>query len=136
VQRDLKWTLRKATASTLEVNPNNKTFKKNWLNGSYAPWLIAIERHRSGSLHAHALVGTMPQDGDCATNKTINKKHIEEAFKDCKNSGFTKIESCRKNNSAVNYMIKTSRYCAKSDNSVLDWNGLKGWDECQQVRVS
>ena len=128
IQRDLKWTIRKATALTLDLNPNSKSFKKNWLKGLYAPWFIAIETHKSGSLHAHALVGTNAEHSDSVHLKTINNEHIKTAFNDCNNSGFTKIEPCRKNNSAVNYMIKSSRYCTKSDNSVLDWNGLKGWE--------
>ena len=44
-------------------------------------------------------------------------------------TGFTKIVPVRKNRSAVDYMIKTSRYITKDTNSILDWNGLKGWEK-------
>ena len=61
--------------------------------------------------------------------KTINTSALQDCFADCKDAGFTKIVPVRKNRSAVDYMIKTSRYITKDSNSVLDWNGLKGWEK-------
>jgi hypothetical protein len=132
VQKDLIKTIRNAIALSHGISRSNKRFKRDFLDveSPYAPWFIAIESHKSGSFHAHALTGSLSAEStglDGTSLKTIHTSAIKTAFEECKDSGFTKIVPVRKNRSAVDYMIKTSRYITKDSNSVLDWNGLKGW---------
>ena len=132
VYKDIRKTIHNAIALTHGINRSNKTFKRDLAKtiNQYSPWFIAIESHKSGSFHAHALTGSLSSPG-CAVEKsclkTIHTSAIKTAFEECKDAGFTKIVPVRKNNSAVDYMIKTSRYITKDSNSVLDWNGLTGW---------
>jgi len=137
VERDLVATIRKATAMTLELNEKSKSFKRNFAAGQYAPWFIAIEKHQSGSFHAHALVGSHEADMGVDTNqKTISTPYLKHSFSLRKDAGFTKMVPVRKNTSAVNYMIKTSRYCTKSTDAILDWNGLKDWEKCHDASLT
>ena len=133
VQKDLKRTIKNAIALTHGIPRGSKAFTRAFNNpfSVYAPWFIAIESHKSGSFHAHSLTGSLSATGvvsESAALKTINTSALQDCFADCKDAGFTKIVPVRKNRSAIDYMIKTSRYITKDSNSVLDWNGLKGWE--------
>ena len=135
IQRDLVTSIRKATAMTLELNEKSKSFKRAFNRGEYAPWFIAIEKHKSGSFHAHALVGSQATPCvDGTAMRTISTPYLKHTFSQRKDAGFTKMVPVRTNTKAVNYMIKTSRYCTKSHDAILDWNGLKDWNECHDAR--
>jgi len=128
VERDLKRTVRNATASLMGMKSSSKKFCKAWALGNLMPWFIAIEKHKHGTLHAHALIGDRTRE--C---RTLSRQLIEKIWnRDIRNAGFTKIEKVRSNGKAVDYMIKSSRYCCKDPDAILDWSpDLQRWDECR-----
>ena len=130
VARDFVRMHRLATASQLGYSKNNKTFKSRYLNEQFAPYLLAIEPHKSGTLHAHALIGdSLPIGSDVlAHERTIDINNIKCMWKDnVRNAGFVKVEKVMKNECATNYMVKASRYCTKNPDAYLDWYGLGKW---------
>ena len=140
VEKDLNRTIRNAFAFDIGMNPKSRSFKRLYKASGGVPWLIAIEQHKLGTLHAHALVGVR-SDSTGASNirqqtQTITKEAIQEVWKsDIRNSGYTKIEQLKENSKGVNYMVKTSRYCSKNPEAILDWNGLTGWQDDAHVHL-
>jgi len=132
VERDLKRTFKLATAKQLGVSPRNWRFKKRYSRQEYAPWLIAIEKHKNGTLHAHALIGVRTPSPNVAVDVDLklDRRIIKEVWQqNIRHAGFTKIEKIRKNKRGVKYMIKSSRYCTKDSDAILEWHGLVGWNK-------
>ena len=124
VARDFKTMHYRASAQTLGLSRHNKSLKRLHANEALPPYILAIEPHRSGTLHAHALVG-IAEPKAARGNSTLTKEILETTWKDnIRHAGFTSISSVSKNDSAVAYMVKTSRYLAKNPNAYLDWYGL------------
>lgn len=140
VQRDLKRTIRNSVALEMGLDPKSRTFKRLYNRSGGMIWLIAIEQHRRGTLHAHALVGVRPRTTEALQDNSVpsrlKKQTIETVWKkDIRNSGYTKIEYLKENKKGVNYMVKTSRYCSKNPDAILDWNGLTGWRDDANVHT-
>lgn len=124
VARDFKTMHYRAAAESLGRSRHNKAFKRLHKAELLPPYILAIEPHKSGTLHAHALIGSTDLAGVRA-NSTLTKALLQKTWKDnIRHAGFTSITSVRKTNSASAYMVKTSRYCAKNPDAYLDWYGL------------
>jgi hypothetical protein len=127
VIRDFKRTHYIAAALETGCSKNNRTHRNKHRNEKLPPYVLAIEPHQSGTLHAHALVGSASSaaHGTTSLGNTISKRHLELAWQDnVRNAGFTSITPVRKSASARSYIVKTSRYCVKNPNAYLDWYGL------------
>lgn len=131
VARDFVRMHQLATASHLNISKNNKNFKNSYAKSEkFAPYVLAIEPHKSGTLHAHALIGESFPIGSSVENKerTLPAETIKQVWNDnIRNAGFTKVEAVKKNINAMTYMIKASRYCTKNPDAYLDWYGLGRW---------
>ena len=124
VARDFKTMHYRASAEQLGLSKHNKRLKRLHSCEQLPPYILAIEPHQSGSLHAHALIGVAEPESQRGET-TLTKTNLEQTWKDnIRHAGFTSISSVSKNESAVAYMVKTSRYLAKNPNAYLDWYGL------------
>lgn len=124
VARDFKTMHYRAAAETLGRSRHNKAFKRLHKQEQLPPYILAIEPHKSGTLHAHALIGISDPKGVRA-NSTLTKTLLQKTWKDnIRHAGFTSITPVRETSSASAYMVKTSRYCAKNPDAYLDWYGL------------
>ena len=132
IYKDLAWTIKKSQALSIGISPRARGYQKDWLRGLYSPWMISIEKHKRGTLHAHMLIGISDNAQPLTNNQpmqTMERKHLIETWKsDIRNAGFVKINHVRKNTDAVSYLVKTSRYCMKDPEAIIDWQGLKGWE--------
>ena len=121
VARDFKRMHYIASANERGVSKNNRTHRYNSRNELLPPYI-----HKSGTLHAHALVGFRDNasNGESHEN-TISKRNMELAWQEniC-NAGFTSISPVRESTAARSYIVKTSRYCVKNPDAYLDWYGL------------
>ena len=127
VIRDFKRTHYIASALENGCSKNNRTHRNNHRNEKLPPYILAIEPHRSGTLHAHALVGSASSAGlgMNSVENSISKRNLETAWKEnVTNAGFTSISPVRKSAQARSYIVKTSRYCVKNPNAYLDWYGI------------
>ena len=129
VQRDLKKLFFLSDAVAWNQNPRSKRFRKHYNRENiYTPYFYSVEKHRAGTLHAHALVGTC-SDNDAATlipvKNRITKDIINTVWNENINdAGYTKVEPVRDNNKASRYTIKASRYLLKGQDAEIDFYGL------------
>ena len=124
VARDFKTMHYRASAEAAGRSKHNKAFKRLHKLEQLPPYILAIEPHKSGTLHAHALIGST-DPASVRANSTLTKTLLQKTWKDnIRHAGFTSITSVRKTDSASAYMVKTSRYCAKNPDAYLDWYGL------------
>ena len=123
-----------ATKKQHGIGRHNKSFPKLYNSGHYAPYIYAIEPHKSGSLHSHLLVGeTTDSSLDCS--RVIDRQILKGIWEDeIHNSGFSKIEKVKNQKKAAGYVQKVSRYLSKNPDAVLDWHGLQGWSDCPPWR--
>lgn len=123
IVRDWSRVHRVTQAETWGCSVNNKKFRKAIRNEEASPYLLAIEPHKSGTLHAHVLSGQRSANGAC--KNTLDGRSLKINFeKLCTNAGFSSISPVRKNKRARTYVVKTSRYCSKNPDAYLDWYGL------------
>ena len=114
----------RAAAQALGLSRHNRGLKRLHKQELLPPYILAIEPHKSGTLHAHALIGST-DPASVRANSTLTKTLLNKTWKDnIRHAGFTSITSVRKHKSASAYMVKTSRYCAKNPDAYLDWYGL------------
>jgi hypothetical protein len=124
VARDFKKLHYLAAAKSAGRSKNNRRHRAIHIDEGLPPYILAIEPHKSGTLHAHVLLGVRPAPGVRA-NSTLSKTLLQETWQEnIRHAGFTSITPVRKTNSATDYMVKTSRYCAKNPDAYLDWYGL------------
>ena len=122
VIRDFKRTHFIASAEQAGISKNNRTHRRRHRSEELPPYILAVEPHKSGTLHAHALIGRR-RPGERADS--IDKEIIERTWNETvRDAGFTSITPVRKNNRAKSYMVKTSRYCVKNPDAYLGWYGL------------
>ena len=128
VQRDLRKLFFLSDAVAWNQNPRGKRYRRHYKHESYTPYFYSVEKHRAGTLHAHALVGTC-SDNDAATlipvKNRITKDIINTVWKETVNdAGFTKVEPVRDNKQASRYTLKASRYLLKGQDAEIDFYGL------------
>jgi len=129
VQRDIRRLFYLADARAWGINQRSKRFRKDYNKEKYTPYFLTVENHKSGALHAHALCGLESQQRDAHNIIPVNKTIPLEILKNTwsthiKDAGFTKFEPVRNNNKASKYLIKSSRYLLKHQDSTIDWYGL------------
>lgn len=127
VCRDLKKLFFLADAKQWNINPRSKRYKKDYKLERYTPYFYTVEKHRAGTLHAHALVGTTSPNAALLIpgSKRITADNINTVWAESiTDAGFTKIEPVRNNKQASRYTIKASRYLLKGQDVDMDFYAL------------